>query len=88
MEKQLVALRTQHKQMLPPQTAHRRGAQDLSNAKMAIEQMSKDVADKREQFEKLRVSIEERVQTLASKKEQLVVLRSEFDRTASLTWPK
>eukprot|EP00959_Pyramimonas_sp_CCMP1952_P233304 4875386-Pyramimonas_sp.AAC.1 len=54
MEKKLASLRVLHKQMRHPQTAHRRAAQDLSKAKMAIEQMSKDLAEKREQFEKLR----------------------------------
>eukprot|EP00959_Pyramimonas_sp_CCMP1952_P302035 6320130-Pyramimonas_sp.AAC.1 len=83
MEKKLASLRVQHKHMRPPQTAHRRAAQDISKAHMAIEQMSKDLAEKREQFEKLRVSIEERVQTL-----QLVVLQPGFDRTASLISPK
>eukprot|EP00959_Pyramimonas_sp_CCMP1952_P404873 8485520-Pyramimonas_sp.AAC.1 len=62
--------------MRPPQTAHRRAAQELSKAKATIEQMSKDLADKREQYEKLRISIEEREQLLVAKKEQLVVLQT------------
>eukprot|EP00959_Pyramimonas_sp_CCMP1952_P271426 5674265-Pyramimonas_sp.AAC.1 len=50
--------------------------------------MSKDLADKMDQYEKLRVSIEEREQTLEAKKVQLAVLQAEFDRTAALVSPK
>eukprot|EP00959_Pyramimonas_sp_CCMP1952_P132563 2771944-Pyramimonas_sp.AAC.1 len=74
--------------MRPPQTAHRRAAQDLSKAKAAIATMPKDLADKKDQYEKLRLSIEEREQTLEAKKVQLAVLQAEFDRTAALVSPK
>eukprot|EP00959_Pyramimonas_sp_CCMP1952_P057214 1194097-Pyramimonas_sp.AAC.1 len=50
--------------------------------------MSKDLADKKDQYEKLRVSMEEREQTLEAKKVQLAVLLAEFDRTAALVSPK